>query len=182
MERDELLQVGVITTAHGIKGQVNVFPTTDDAKRFKKLKSVILDKKGQLSEVKVEQTAFFKNMVILKLEGIDDRNAAETLKKCPLLVTRENAVPLDADEYFVADLIGLDVFENETDALIGKITDVISTGANDVYEIAIDKDFIYNGKRPDEAKIYAPAIKACITDVNISEGKVSMTVMPGLIE
>ena len=137
---ENMLRVGVITSTHGVRGEVKVFPTTDDAKRFKKLKTVILDTgKGQTT-LEIEQVKFFKNMVILKFKEYNDINQIEKYRKCPLLVTREHAVKLKKNEYFIADLIGLQVVTDEGE-LLGELTDVLETGANDVYQVT-DK----NGK------------------------------------
>lgn len=182
MDKDNLLRVGVITSAHGIRGEVNVFPTTDDAARFKKLKKVYLDNKKELKEMEISSVKFFKQMVILKFEGLDDRNEAERLRKCDLLVSRENAVKLKKDEYFVVDLIGISVIEDGTDALIGTLSDVISTGANDVYEVTISPDFVYEGKPVQEQKIYIPAIKDCVQSVDIENKEMRIYLMKGLIE
>ena len=107
---EEFLQVGVITATHGIHGEVKVFPTTDDPKRFKKLKKVLLDTGREKLELEVEGVKFFKNMVILKFKEYNDINQIEKYRKCPLLVTREHAVKLKKNEYFIADLIGLKVY------------------------------------------------------------------------
>ena len=131
---EDLLQVGVITSTHGIRGEVKVFPTTDDAARFKKLKNVILDNGKERRDLEITSVKFFKNQVILKFKGIDDINDVEKYKKAPLFVTRENAVPLEENEYFIADLIGLSVTSDEGEEL-GVIDDVLQTGANDVYVV-----------------------------------------------
>ena len=107
---EEFLQVGVITATHGIHGVVKVFPTTTDPKRFKKLKKVLLDTGREKLELEVEGVKFFKNMVILKFKEYNDINQIEKYRKCPLLVTREHAVKLKKNEYFIADLIGLKVY------------------------------------------------------------------------
>lgn len=180
MNKDDLLCVGIITSAHGIRGEVNVFPTTDDIGRFKKLKDVILDTKKGLVPAKLTGAKFFKQTAILKLEGVDDRDAAQELKKVSILVTRENAVKLKKDEYFIADLIGVKVYTKE-DALVGVVSDVLVTGANDVYEITIDNSFVCDGVDNMPEKFYAPAIKECIKDVNIEENRIVMDIMPGLI-
>ena len=100
---ENMLRVGVITSTHGVRGEVKVFPTTDDAKRFKKLKTVILDTgKGQTT-LEIEQVKFFKNMVILKFKGYDNINDVETWRQKDLLITREQAVTLQPDEYFITD-------------------------------------------------------------------------------
>ena len=101
---EDLLRVGVIANTHGVHGEVKVFPTTDDVNRFKKLKAVKLDTGKELIDLKVTGVKFFKNMAILKFEGIDNINDIEKYKGKDLLITREQAVPLKKDEYFICDL------------------------------------------------------------------------------
>lgn len=168
---EDLLQVGVITTTHGIRGEVKVFPTTDDKNRFKDLKEVYLDTGKDRMLLEVEGCKFFKQFVILKFKGIDNINDIEMYKRCPLLVTRENAVPLEEDEYFVTDLIGLKVL-TETGVEIGTLTDVISTGANDVYAV----------KLADGGEVLLPAIKDCILDVDMEAGEMIVQIMKGLMD
>ena len=127
---EDLFQVGVITAPHGVRGEVKVFPTTDDNARFKNLKTVLLDQGRGTRELEIEGVKFFKNMVILKFKGIDDRNDVERMRQAKLLVTRENAVELGKDEYFIADLIGIQVVSDEGEEL-GTISDVLQTGANE---------------------------------------------------
>ena len=129
---DDFLTVGVITTAHGVHGEVKVYPTTDDVKRFKKARELTLDLKTGKKRVKVNGVKFFKQFVILKLEGYDTMDDALSLKKVPLLVTRAEAVKLEKDEYFIADLYGLMVYDEENN-LLGEISEIYQTGANDVY-------------------------------------------------
>ena len=166
---EDLLKVGVITSTHGIRGEVKVFPTTDDAKRFKKLKNVILDNGKEKIDMEIASVKFFKNMVILKFKGIDDINDVEKYKKAELYVTRENAVPLKKDEYFIADLIGIEVTSDEGEAL-GVIDDVLQTGANDVYVI----------KKAGCQDLLVPAIKACIKEVDIENQKMIVHLLAGL--
>ena len=166
---EDLLKVGVITSTHGIRGEVKVFPTTDDAKRFKKLKNVILDNGKEKIDMEIASVKFFKNMVILKFKGIDDINDVEKYKKAELYVTRENAVPLKKDEYFIADLIGVEVTSDEGEAL-GVIDDVLQTGANDVYVI----------KKAGCQDLLVPAIKACIKEVDIENQKMIVHLLAGL--
>ncbi len=168
---EDLLQVGVITTTHGIRGEVKVFPTTDDPNRFKKLKEVLLDTGKEKIQLKVESCKFFKQFVILKFKGYDNINDIEQYKRCPLLVTRENAVALEEDEYFIADLIGLKIL-TETGIEIGVLNDVISTGANDVYEV----------KMTDGGTVLLPAIKECIMDVDMEAGEMIVHIMKGLMD
>ena len=165
---ENILQVGVISSVHGVHGEVKVFPTTSDPNRYKKLKEVILDTKKEQITLKISGVKFFKQFVIVKFEGYDNPNDIEKYKGCSIYVTRENAIKLSKDEYFIADLIGIDVFD-ET-GHIGVVTDVIETGSNDVYVVKED-----NGK-----ELLLPAIKQCILDVNIEESKMTVHVMDGL--
>ncbi len=167
---DNLLQVGVISSTHGIRGAVKVFPTTDDVKRFKKLKQVILDTGKQQLPLEIEGVKFFKQFAILKFKGIDNINDIEMYKGKSLLVTRENAVKLQKDEYFIADMIGIEVY-TEDGEVFGTLDDVLQTGANDVYEIKTKK----------HGMVLVPAIKDCILDINIEEKKMTIHLLDGLI-
>ncbi len=166
--RDKL-QVGVITSTHGIRGEVKVFPTTDDAQRFLDLKTVYLDTGKEELELEIERVKFFKNLVILKFKNYDNINDIEKYKKCPILVTREDAVELEENEYFIADLIGLDAVSDEGENL-GKISDVLQTGANDVYVI----------KNKGVKDILVPAIEQCVREVNLEENRIVIHLLPGL--
>ena len=168
---EDLLQVGVITGTHGIKGEVKVFPTTDDKNRFLDLEDVILDTGSEQISLRVEYVKFFKKFVFVKFEGLDDINQVEGYKRCPLLVTRENAVPLEEDEYYVADLIGLTIVD-ESGVTIGCLKNVIETGANDVYEVETE----------DGAHILLPAIKDCILDVDMEEKTILVHLLKGLTD
>ena len=110
---EDMLRVGVITSTHGIRGEVKVFPTTDDPLRFKKLKKCVIDGKREQVAVTVSSVKFFKQFVILKFKEFDDINDIEKYTKCDLLVSREDAVKLEPGEYFICDLIGLDLITDE---------------------------------------------------------------------
>lgn len=168
---DEILQVGVITSTHGVKGEVKVFPTTDDVQRFKRLKEVLLDTGKEKIVLEIEGVKFFKQFAILKFKGIDNINDVETYKSRSLYVTRANAVKLKKDEYFIADLIGVSVF-NEDGTQLGQLTDVIETGANDVYVVNM-----LDGK-----EVLFPAIKECILEVDIENRKMTVHIMDGLLD
>ena len=168
---EDLLQVGVITSTHGIRGEVKVFPTTDAPNRFRKLKQVILDTGKEQLDMEIASVKFFKNQVIVKFKGIDDINDVEKYRKAGIYVTRENAVPLGENEYFIADLIGLKVISDDEEEL-GVIDDVLQTGANDVYIV----------KKEQTPDLLIPAIKDCIKNVNIEEGTMVVHLLPGLRE
>jgi len=166
-----MLRVGVITSAHGIKGEVKVFPTTDDAKRFKELKEVILDTGKEQIPMEIEHVKFFKNMVILKFRGYDNINEIEKYKSRDLLITRDQAVDLKPGEYFITDLIGLTVVTDQGEEL-GTLKDVLETGANDVYVVAMK-----GGK-----ELMLPAIGDCILNVDLEQGRMEVHVLEGLMD
>ncbi len=168
---DELFQVGIITSTHGVRGEVKVYPTTDDVRRFKRLKEVILDTGKEKLTLEVECCKFFKQMVILKFKGIDTLNDVEKYRQKSLYVTRANAVRLSKDEYFIADLIGITVY-NEDNTELGTLDDVMTTGANDVYVI----------KLTDGRELLLPAIKQCILNVDIAAGSMQVHILDGLLE
>lgn len=165
-------QIGVITSPHGVRGEVNVFPTTDDPKRFKRLKEVILETGKEEKVVEIESVKFFKQMVIIKLKGFDNKDEVERLRQCSLFVTRDKAVRLQKDEYFIADLMGLKVLDaDHADEEMGVLEDVISTGANDVYVI----------RMKDGRELLLPAIKQCVLEVDVEAGYLKVHVLEGLI-
>lgn len=173
-------KIGIITATHGLKGEVKIFPTTDDAKRFKKLKEVTLDNGKHKVVLEVESVKFFKQFVIAKFKGIDDINDVEKYRKFELFVDREHAVALKKDEYFIADLIGICVYD-ENECLVGTVEDVLQTGANDVYQIKIDEEYVYEGNHPEAKEVLLPAIKECIKEVNVEEGRMDVVIMKGLL-
>ena len=168
---EEKLRVGVISSTHGIRGEAKVFPTTDNPGRFKKMKEVILDTGKEEEVLEIEGVKFFKNMVIVKFKGIDDINDMEKYKGKELYVTRENAQRLGKDEYFIADLIGISVIAQK-EQLKGILKDVIETGANDVYVIALS----------DGRELLLPAIKECVLSVDIEKGEMQIRLLDGLLE
>ncbi|HJA71468.1 MAG TPA: ribosome maturation factor RimM [Candidatus Lachnoclostridium stercoravium] len=168
---ENLLRVGVISSTHGVRGEVKVFPTTDEKERFKKLKTVLLDTGKEQISLEIEGVKFFKNMVILKFKGYDNINDVERYRGKDLLITREQAVPLKENENFVADLIGLTVKTDEGD-ILGNVKDVLFTGANDVYVVERE-----NGK-----DILLPAIRQCILDVDLEEQVMTVHLLDGLLD
>ena len=169
-KKNDELQVGVITQTHGIRGEVKVFPTTDDANRFKKLKEVTLDTGRERISMEIEGVKFFKQFVIVKFKGYDSINDVEKYKQGKLMVTWDKAVKLQKDEYFVADLIGALVVTEEGEAF-GTLKDVMATGANDVYVVS----------REDGTEALLPAIKDCIKTVDMEQKKITVHIMDGLL-
>ena len=161
----EYLQIGVITKPHGVRGAVRVFPTTDDVKRFKAGQEYILQtRKGDIN-VKVEKVQYIKQFAILKFEGIDTPEDADVYRECPLLVDRDHAVKLKKDEYFISDLIGMEVISDEAEK-IGVIRDVISTGANEVLVIEAFGGKVAGAEIPKGCELLFPSIKECIIKID----------------
>ena len=169
----ESFQVGVIASTHGLSGEVNVFPTTQDPERFKKLKKVTLHtQKGEEILLDVVSARFFNKFVIVKFKQFNDINEVERFRGCELTIDRKDAIKLNKGEYYCADLIGLTIVDEEGNEL-GTLTEILQTGANDVYEMT--------RKDNAEDKVYIPAIKDCIKEINVEAGKITIHVMPGLL-
>lgn len=163
------LEVGQIVNTHGIKGEIKVVPFTDDINRFDKLKKVYVKTKKESKLYQIESVRYHKNMVLFKLQGIDNPEQAELLKNSFLEIDREDAIPLKEGTYFIADLIGLEVYTDEG-KLLGKVDDIYNTGANDIYVV---KDEL--GKT-----ILLPGIKDVIKQVVLEE-KIVVHLIPGLL-
>ena len=167
---EDLLKVGVITTTHGVRGEVKVFPTTDDPERFLELEYVLLDTGKEHRRLDISRVKFFKNLVILKFDGVDNINDIEKYKGCDLWIPREEGQPLGENEYYVADLLGMDVVL-EDGAHFGVLRNVMETGANDVYIIETEA----------HGEVLVPAIHDCILDVDVEQKTMKIHLLPGLI-
>ena len=167
---EDRLQVGVISSTHGIRGEVKVYPTTDDPARFQELRQVILDTGKEQMILEIAGVKFFKQFVILKFKGIDNINDIEKYKGRSLYVSREDAVALEEDEYFIADLIDCEVFTDDG-RKFGILTDVMETGANDVYIVETEE----------QKEILIPAIRDCIREVDPAAGKIVVHLLKGLL-
>lgn len=168
---EQRLRVGVIASAHGLRGEVKVYPTTDDMMRFKQLKTVILDLGERTMILNIEGVKFFKKMVILKFREFNDIHEIDKYKGKDLLIERGQAVELLPNENFITDLIGLEVVTDEGE-VFGTCKDVILTGANDVYVIA--------GK--DGKEYLFPAIPQCVLDVSLEKQTMTVHIMDGLLD
>ena len=162
-------QVGVIAGTHGVLGDVKIYPTTDDPKRFCRLKKVILNVHGREEIHEVSGVKLQDKFVILHLSGIDSPEQARTYRQLPLLIERADAMPLKEGRYYIPDLIGMKVTE-EDGSLLGELTDVIETGANDVYEVVT----------PDGESILIPVIDECILHVDVARETMAVHLLPGL--
>ena len=168
---EEYLRVGVIANTHGVRGEVKIFATTDDIRRFKKLKKCIIDTGRERIDVEVESCKFFKQTPILKFKSIDQLNDVERFKGKDLLVHRDHAVKLEKNEFFIVDLIGLNV-ETDEGMELGVLTDVLQTGANDVFVV----------KMADGNEVLIPYIEQCVPEIHPETGKVTVHLLPGLLD
>lgn len=168
---EDMLRIGVVTTTHGIRGEVKVYPTTDDVNRFKQCDEVILATKNGNLVLHVEGVKYFKNIVILKFKEFQNINEVEMFRKCDLMVTRENALPLEEGEYYLCDVMGARVVE-EDGSYIGEVTDVIETGANRVFAIRTEEG----------REVLFPVIPECIKKVDTAAGIVTAHIMKGLMD
>lgn len=165
----EYFEVGQIVNTFGIKGQLKVKPFTDDMERFEKLKTVYICKKNEMKKVEIEDVKYNKQCVLLKVKGIEDLTEAEKYKGLFLKIDRKDAKKLPKDTYFIADILGLEVYTDEGE-LLGKVDDIFPTGANDVYVV---KDEL--GKQ-----ILLPSIPEVLKEIDLEKGKVIVHLIEGL--
>lgn len=167
---ESLMEIGQIVNTYGIKGFVKVIPFTDNINRFEDLKTVYVETKKGLENFEIEEVKYSKNTVLLKLKGIDDINIAEKYRNCYLKISRENAVKLPEDTYFIIDLLDMKVYTEE-DIYLGNIIDVYPTGSNDIYVI----------KNEEGKQALLPAIGEVIKTVDIQNKKMVVHLLDGLI-
>lgn len=170
-----MFRVGVVTTTHGVKGAVKVFPTTDDARRFLDLKYVYFGQSDREEDagrkLEIEKVQFFKNQVILKLKEINDMDAAALLKGGSLWIVEEDAVALSENEFYIRDLLEAEVVDEEG-RKVGVIYDVMETGSNFVFDIEED----------DHSHFLLPVIKDCIVKIDTAAKVVTVHILEGLRE
>lgn len=166
---EDLFTVGEIVNTQGIKGEVRVIPQTDDITRFELLKRVFIQRRGAMEEMEIQSVRYHKQFVLLKFKGFDNINDVEKYKGCEIKIPAKEALPCGDDEYYIRDLYGLEVFD-ESGGHIGTLSDILFTGANDVYAVS----------REGKKDLLLPAIKSCILDVDIQGGKMTVKVPEGL--
>ena len=164
------LEIGQIVNTFGIKGFVKVNPFVDDILRFDDLEKVYIRRNKEIKELQVEEVKYHKNMVLVKFKGIDKVEDAELLKNFYLEVDRENAIELEEGEYFIADLLGMNVLTEENEKL-GKLEDVFNAGSSDIYVV----------KTKEGKQILLPAISEVIKEINLKENKIIVHLLEGLI-
>ena len=164
------LEIGQIVNTFGIKGMVKIKPFTDDINRFDRLKKVYISNKNGKKEYQIQEIKYHKNMVLMKLEGVDTPEQADLLRQSYLLVDRADEEPLEEGVYYVVDLLGLEVYTDDN-KLLGKVDDIFNTGSNDIYVV---KDEM--GKQ-----ILLPGIPDVLKNVDLEKGRITVHLIPGLI-
>ena len=167
---EEYLEIGQVVNTNGLKGFLKIKPLTDDITRFEDLETVYIQKAKELIEFKIQEVKYVKNMILLKLEGIDDISEAEKYKNFYIKINRKDAVKLEKNSYFIVDIIGCEVFTDENEFL-GKVVDVFQTGSNDVYTV----------KTKENKEILLPAISDVVKIIDIENKKIVIHLMDGLI-
>lgn len=165
----EYLEIGQIVNTYGIKGFVKVVPFTDDNKRFDSLKTVYIDYQKKLILMTIEEVSYHKNLVLLKFKEAPDINMVEKYKNCYLKIQRKDAVKLPENTYFIADLLGLEVYTQEG-RMLGNVDDIFKTGSNDVYVVKNDE-----GKQ-----LLLPAIEQVIKTIDMENKKIIVNLIKGL--
>ena len=168
--KQQYFEIGQIVNTFGIKGLVKVNPFTDDMERFKELKSVLVVKNKELIEMQIEDVKFHKNVILIKFKGIEDINMAEKYKGCYIKIKREDARKLPEGTYFIADLIGTKVYDDNGN-LLGKVDDIYNNKVHDIYVVKNDL-----GKQ-----ILLPATKEVIKQIDIDNDKIIVHLLEGLI-
>ena len=168
---EEYLRVGVISNTHGVRGEVKVYPTTDDIKRFDYLEEAVIDTGKEYIDVNVTSVKYFKNMVILKFEQFNNMDQVIPYKGMDLLVTRENAIPLEEGEHFIVDLVGCKVVTDDGEDF-GELVDVLQTGANGVYVV----------KTNDGKEVLLPVIDECVLEKDVKNKVIKIHIMKGLLD
>ena len=164
------LEIGQIVNTFGIKGMVKVKPFTDDIEQFEKLKKIYIKTKNSKKEYEIEQVKYHKNMVLIKFKGIDKIEEAEILRGSYLIKDREDDEQLEEGTYYIVDLLGLEVYE-ENGNLLGVLEDIYNTGSNDIYVVKNEL-----GKQ-----ILLPAIADVIKKIDIENKKITVHLIKGLI-
>lgn len=165
----EYFEIGLISNTHGLKGEMKVRPYTEDAKRFGELKKVWISINNIDKEYEIESVRYQKDVVLLKLKGVDQIEDAEKLKNHVLTIPRKAGKKLAEDEYFIADLIGCEVYENE---YIGVLNDVFTAGGSDIYVI----------KREKKNDLLLPAITSVIKKIDVEKKRIDVEIPRGLLD
>lgn len=164
----DYFEIGLITNTHGLKGEMKVKPFTQKKERYAELKKILIANQSDWKEYEIENVRYQKDMVLLKLKGVDTIEMAEKLKNHTISISRKEAKKLEENEHFIADLLGCEVIENQT--LIGILEDIFTAGASDVYVI----------KRKGKKDLLLPALKSVIHRIDVENKRIEVEIPRGL--
>lgn len=174
---EQFLRIGVLTRPHGVHGEAKVFPTTDYPERFEEVTEVIIRTKRGDIRTGIDSVRYFKNLAIVKFTCFQNPEEIQGLSGSDIMISRDQAQPLEEGEYYIADLIGCRVIADADSATLagqelGTVKDVLQTGANDVYVV----------KTPSGSELLLPVIPDCIRNVDIEAGVITVNLLKGLME
>ena len=164
----DYIEVGKIVNTHGIRGEIKLNPWTDDVEELITTPSFYLQEGASFRRLDAERVRIHKNCAIIKCKGIDDMTTAETLRGKTLFVMKEEELP--EGRYYIADLLGL--FVKTAEDIIGKLTDVLQTGAHDVYEVTTKEN----------KKVLIPAVSEFVKEINLSAGYILVELIDGFLD
>ncbi|MBD2430018.1 MULTISPECIES: ribosome maturation factor RimM [Fischerella] len=177
------IEIGTIVAPQGLRGEMRVYPDSDFPERFEVPGKRWLLRAGetepQLVELLGGRIVEGKNLYVIKLAGVNDRNQAQELRGCKLLVRASDRPQLGEDEYHVLDLIGLSVFMQESGELVGTVVDVIAAG-NDLLEVKLHQQQTTDNNQ--QKTVLIPFVKAIAPTVDLEAGRIEITPPPGLLE
>lgn len=171
MNDQDMVAIGEICGTHGYRGEVKVLPLTDFPERFKGMKEILVETRQGNRLLKIESMRQHKQFLLMKLVGIDSKENAMLLNRGVIKVEESDVYPLPEGTYYIFQLVGLAV-EDQEKGLLGKLVDVIQTGANDVYVVKGDRF----------GEVLIPALKEVVLDVNLAEQLMKVKLLPGLID
>lgn len=171
MNPDELVSIGRISGTYGYKGTVKVTPLTDFPERFQNLKQVYLHHGGTVRPVELESAVPRNQVILVKISGVESKEEAQLYRGALLMVEEKDVYPLPEGVYYHFQLRGLDVYDSHY-GYLGKLTDILETGANDVYVV----------KSPKHGEILIPAIGEAIDSIDLDLGEMRVTLLPGLLD
>lgn len=166
---NKYLELGQIVNVKGLKGEVKVNSFSEDSRRFEKLKTVFIKRKGEMKEYEIESVGYNKIQVIIKFKGIDSVEEAEKFRNAFIYIDRDVLDELPEGKYYIADLIGLEVY-TESNEYLGKVDDIYNTGANDIYVVKNDLG---------QQKLL-PGIDEVIKKIDLDTGKIIVNLIEGL--
>ena len=164
----EKIKIGKIVNAVALRGEVKVYNYSGYKERYEELDRIIVDNKNY----KIEKVRYQQQMVILKLAGVNDRNAAEAMKNKDVFITEDDLQELPEDTFYIRDLLGLPVFDADTDEKIGTLKDVLQPSSQDIYVV----------KRPEGNDVLIPAVSEFLKEVNVEEGFIKVHLIEGMLD